>query len=121
MSVLNEPWVPGFITGTLALIAAIASGVITGLLAARRERAAHQRASNSPGSPTVQQVWERQDRQERALDASLVLLAQVVKQHDDPHELVLSKSAIKTLRDTGFMPMELEDVLIESEHKKEES
>jgi len=117
---MTEPWVPGFITGSLALIAAIASGVITGLMAARRERRAHERASASPGSPTVQQVWERQDKQERALDASLVLLAQVVKQHDDPHELVLSKSAIKTLRETGFMPLELEDVLNENDPNNKE-
>jgi len=110
-----EPWVPGAVTGTLALVAAILSGVITGMLQARRERKAREHASGAPGSPTVQQVWERQDRQERALDASLVLLGQVVKQHDNPGNLVLSKAAIKTLRETGFMPPELEDVLTQNE------
>lgn len=107
----TEPWVPGFVTGSLALLAAILSGVVNGWLQSRREKRAHLRNSASPGAPTVQQVWERQDKQERALGASLVLLAQVVEQHDNPHELVLSKHAIKTLRDTGFMPPELADIL----------
>lgn len=110
-----DAWIPGALTGSLALLAAVLSGVVTGLLQARRERRAREYDSGAPGSPTVQQVWERQDRQERALDASLVLLAQVVKQHDEPHKLVLSKSAVKTLRDTGFMPPELEDVLEEND------
>ncbi|QKN87726.1 hypothetical protein IXEL_25 [Microbacterium phage Ixel] len=111
----SEPWVPGFVTGMLALIAAIASGVITGLMAARRERRAHERASASPGAPTVQQVWERQDKIERAFGASLVLLGQAVEQHSDPGKLVFSKAAIKTLRESGYMPPELEDVLQENE------
>lgn len=106
-----EPWVPGLIAGYFAVVVAIVSGVVTGGLQARRERKKDERAAGAPGSPTVQQVWERQDRQERALDATLVLLVQVVKQHADPHKLTLSQTAIKTLRETGFMPPELEDVL----------
>ena len=107
----NDPWVPGFVTGSLALIAAIASGVITGLMAARRERRAHERASGSPGAPTVQQVWERQDKMERAFKASLVLLGESVEQHDNPGRLVFNRSAVKTLRDSGYMPPELEEIL----------
>lgn len=110
-----EPWIPGAITGSLALVAAVLSGVVTGVLQARRERRAREHASGAPGAPSVQQVWERQDKQERALDASLVLLGQAIKQHDKPGELVLSKAAIKTLRETGFMPPELEDVLNEND------
>ncbi len=106
-----EPWLPGFVTGSLALLAAILSGIVNGWLQARRDKRAHLMSSASPGAPTVQQVWERQDRQERALGAALMLLAQVVEQHDNPHELILSKHAIKTLRDTGFMPPELADIL----------
>jgi hypothetical protein len=71
--------------------------------------------ANTPGTPTVQEIWKRQDSMERALDASLVLLGQSVKQHDEPAKLVFSKAAVKTLRDTGFMPPELEDVLSENE------
>ncbi len=106
-----ESWLPGFVTGSLALLAAILSGIVNGWLQARRDKRAHLLNSASPGAPTVQQVWERQDRQERALGAALMLLVQVVEQHDDPGELVLSRSAIKTLRDTGFMPPELADIL----------
>lgn len=116
----NEPWVPGFVTGTLALVAAIASGVITGLMAARRERAAHERASAAPGAPTVQQVWERQDKMERALGAALTLVGELVEQHDHPAKLRLSPSAIKILRETEYMPTELEDVLAENEPNNKE-
>lgn len=116
-----EPWVPGFISGTLALIAAIASGFIVSIMQARREKRAREHASGAPGAPTVQQVWERQDKMERALGASLTLVGELVEQHDNPHELTLSPTAIKILRETGYMPSELEDVLQknESNHNKE--
>lgn len=111
----SEPWIPGFVTGTLALIAAVASGIITGMLQARRERKAREHSSGAPGAPTVQQVWERQDKMERALGASLTLVGELVEQHDNPHELMLSPTAIKILRETGYMPSELEDVLQKNE------
>ncbi|UVG33810.1 membrane protein [Microbacterium phage HerculesXL] len=113
-----EPWVPGAVTGGLALIAAIAGGIITGVLQARRERKAREHASGAPGAPTVQQVWERQDRMERALGASLTLVGELVEQHDNPGGLRLSPSAIRILRETGYMPTELEDVLQENESNK---
>ncbi len=107
----TEPWLPGFVTGSLALLAAILGGFVNGWLQSRRDKRAYMTNSISPGAPTVQQVWERQDRQERALGAALMLLAQIAEQHENPSKLVLSKTAIKTLRDTGFMPPELEDIL----------
>jgi len=113
-----EPWVPGAIAGSLGVVAAVLSGLTVGWLQARRERKARDHASSAPGAPSVQQVWDRQDKQERALGAALVLLGQVVEQHDEPHKLVLNKAAIKTLRETGFMPSELEDVLTENESNK---
>lgn len=106
-----EPWVPGAVTGSLALIAAVLTGVITSIYTARRERLKDERDSARPGAPTVQQVWERQDKMERAFRASLVLLGEAVEQHADPGKLVFNRSAIKTLRDSGYMPSELEDVL----------
>lgn len=112
-------WVPGFITGSLALVTAILMGFITSALQARRERKKDERDSATPGVPTVQEIWKRQDNQERALDAALVLWVQSVKQHDTPGDLVFSKAAIKTLRDTGFMPPELEDVLNDQDQAKE--
>lgn len=115
----TDPWVPGFVTGSLALVAAVATGIITSLFAARRARQDHVRNSASPGAPTVQQVWERQDRMERALGASLTLVGELVEQHDNPGSLRLSPSAIKILRETGYMPTELEDVLTEQDSTKE--
>ncbi|QKY80324.1 hypothetical protein SEA_MERCEDES_24 [Microbacterium phage Mercedes] len=103
--------IPGLITGSLALVAAIASGFISNWFQNRRERSAHQRASGTPGAPTVQDIWLRQDKTERALKASLVLLAESIEQHANPGALRLSKSAIKTLRETEYLPPELEDVL----------
>lgn len=107
----SEPWVPGFVAGMLALFTAISGGVVTGIMQARREKRQYERQSAAPGAPTVQEIWIRQDNQERALDAALVLWVQTVKQHDTPGNLVFSKAAIKALRETGFMPPELEDVL----------
>lgn len=114
-----EPWVPGALAGGFAVLAAIATGIINGVMQARRERKKDERDSSAPGVPTVQEIWKRQDNQERALDAALVLWVQSVKQHDTPGDLVFSKAAIKTLRDTGFMPPELEDVLNDQDQTKE--
>lgn len=107
----NLDWVPGAVTGSLALVTAVVMGIITSVLQARRERQKAERDSGTPGVPTVQEIWVRQDTMERAFKASLVLLAEAVEQHNDPGALVFNKTAVKTLRDSGFMPSELEDVL----------
>lgn len=104
-------WLPGAITGSLALVAAVITGIVTSVLQARREREKAVRDSATPGVPTVQEIWLRQDKMERAFKASLVLLGESVEQHADPGKLVFSKTAIKTLRESGYMPSELEDVL----------
>lgn len=110
-----EAWVPGLITGGFAIVVAILSGVTTNVLQARREARAREHASGAPGAPTVQQVWERQDTMERAFKAALVLLGESIEQHAEPAKLKLSKAAIHTLRESGYMPAELEDVLTENE------
>lgn len=110
-----EAWIPGLVTGGFAVLVAVTSGVLSAWFQAKRERAGHVRNSTSPGAPTVQQVWERQDKMERAFKASLTLLGEVVEQHADPGSLRLSQSALKTLRESGYMPSELEDVLAENE------
>jgi predicted AAA+ superfamily ATPase len=109
----NEPWVPGFVTGSLALIAAVLTGVVTSTLAARRERAKDARDSARPGVPTVQEIWLRQDNMERAFKASLILLGESVEQHENPGKLIFNKAAVRTLRESGYMPSELEEVLAE--------
>lgn len=115
----TDPWVPGFVTGSLALVAAVVTGIVTSLFAARRARQDHIRASASPGAPTVQQVWERQDKMERALSASLTIIGELVEQHDNKGNLRLSPSALRILRETEYMPTELEDVLTNEHPTKE--
>lgn len=112
-------WVPGAITGSLAVVAAVLTGIITGVLQARRERAKAERDASTPGVPTVQEIWQRQDLMERAFKASLVLLGESVEQHDNPGALVFNRAAVKTLRESGFMPSELEDVLADQDPTKE--
>lgn len=107
----TDPWVPGAVTGSLALIAAVLTGIITSALQAKREERKAVRDSATPGVPTVQEIWQRQDLMERAFKASLVLVGELAEQHDNPSKLILNKSAIKTLRDSGYMPDELEEVL----------
>lgn len=107
----TDPWVPGAVTGSLALVAAVLTGIITSALQAKREERKAVRDSATPGVPTVQEIWQRQDLMERAFKASLVLLGESVEQHDNPGRLVFNRAAIKTLRDSGYMPSELEDVL----------
>lgn len=114
-----EPWVPGAVTGSLALIAAVLTGIVTSVFTARRERQKAERDSSTPGVPTVQEIWKRQDLMERAFKASLVLLGESVEQHDNPGTLVFNRSAVKTLRESGFMPSELEDVLADQDQTKE--
>ncbi|WKW85421.1 membrane protein [Microbacterium phage Milani] len=96
-------WVPGAVTGTLAIVGV----VVAGYLQSRRESA----GGNRPGAPTVQEIWTRQDRMERGFRGSLVLLVELWEQHDNKGKLVLNRAAIKDLRDSGYMPSELEDVL----------
>lgn len=114
-----DAWIPGLITGTLSLLAAIATGILTSVLTARRERQKAERDARTPGVPTVQEIWLRQDTMERAFKASLVLLGESVEQHNNPGDLVFNQAAVKTLRDSGYMPSELEDVLAIQDPTKE--
>ena len=82
-----EPWIPGAVTGTLALVGVF----VAGWLQSRRERNAHSRSSATPGAPTVQEIWQRQDKMERAFRSSLVLLGEVAEQWDGPHPPQLSR------------------------------
>lgn len=106
-----EPWVPGFVTGSLALLAAVLSGVVTGAMQSRRERQKDQRAAGSPGAPTVQEIWQRQDRMERAFRSALVLLGEVADQWDGEHPPVLSKRHMNILAEGGYLPPEFDNLL----------
>lgn len=109
-----EPWVPGLLAGLSALAVAIVGGLFQIRIAqatARREAAAAKRQDSAPGTPTVQDIWKRQDNMEGAFKASLVLLAESVEQHAEPGKIVFNKTAVNTLRRSGYMPPELENVL----------
>lgn len=107
----SDPWVPGAVTGSLALVAAVLTGILTSVLSARRDRNNANRDANRATPPSTQQVWDRLDKVEKALGAGLILLGESVEQHNNPGTLKFNKSAIRTLRETGYMPAELEDVL----------
>jgi|SRR6478609_1486007 len=107
-----DSWVPGFITGSLALLGV----VIAGVLQSRRERAQHHDSSTTPGAPSVQEIWQRQDRIEIAFRASLVLLGEIAEQWDGPHPPKLSSRAIKTLQEGNYLPPEFDNLLQNGEH-----
>lgn len=97
-------WVPGAVTGSLALLGV----VIAALLQSRRERNQHRRSSSSPGAPTVQDIWKRQDHQERVLRAAVGVIGEVAEQWDAPHPPVLSARHVSVLSEEGYMPPEWE-------------
>lgn len=106
-----EPWLPGAVTGGLALIAAVLSGIVNGAMQARRERQKDQRSSSTPGAPTVQEIWQRQDKMERAFRSALVLLGEVADQWDGERPPVLSKRHMNILAEGGYLPPEFDNLL----------
>ena len=99
---MNWDWVPGTITGGLALLGVI----ISGLTQSRREKNKDDRTSKSPSPPTTQEVWQRVDRLERVLRASVIILGEVADQWVGDHPPVLSKRHVAVLADEGYMPAE---------------
>lgn len=108
-----EPWVPGLIAGTFAVVVAIVGGMVQIRVAARTARAGLT-AQTTPGAPTVGDIWKRQDSMEKAFKAALVLLGESVEQHDNPGQLQFNAVAVRDLRESGYMPPELENVLSKS-------
>ena len=95
-------WVPGAITGSLALIGVF----VTGWLQSRRERRAAQTAASHPSPPTTQEVWVRMDHLERVVRSSIVILGEVAEQWPEDHKPVLSKRHVAVLAAEGYMPPE---------------
>jgi hypothetical protein len=104
---MDYNWVPGTIAGVFALL----SVVVAAWLQSRRERAKAEADGRSPGAPTTQQVWERQDLQERILRDALFLLAEVVEQHQDPSALKLPQAPLRRLAEAEYLPPQLEHLL----------
>lgn len=99
---MDAAWVPGFVTGSLAIVGVF----VAGWLQSRRERRAAHHASYSPSPPTTQEVWQRVDRLERVVRSSVVILGEVADQWSSPHPPVLSKRHVAVLAKEGYMPPE---------------
>lgn len=81
---------------------------------ARRDKGDERKYSSSaPGAPTVQEIWIRQDRMERAFKSSLVLLGEVAEQWDGEHPPVLSRRHVAILAEGGYLPPEWEPLVDE--------
>ena len=101
------------ISGVLTLIGSLLSW----FLARADKRSAHFAESTTPGVPTVQQIWERQDKLERdrvvmdaALRACITLLSEIAEQWDSEKQPELSRQALDTLRKGGYLPAEFESM-----------
>lgn len=110
---MDVNWVPGFVTGTLAILAVI----VTGWLQSRRERRAAERAaklareqqqtqSQTPTPPSTQEVWTRLDKVEKVLGSTVVLLGEAADQWQGDHPPVFSKRHVAIVSEAGFMPPE---------------
>lgn len=99
---METAWIPGFVTGTLAIVAVF----VTGYLQSRRERQNSDRVSSRPTPPTTQEVWQRQDKLEKVVRSSVVLLGEVADQWPAPNPPVLSKRHVAVLAQEGYMPSE---------------
>lgn len=112
---MDANWIPGFVTGSLAIIAV----VVTGWLQSRRERRAADRAaklakeqqttaSQTPTPPSTQEVWARLDKVEKVLGSTVVLLGEVADQWQAEHPPILSRRHVAVVADAGYMPAEWE-------------
>lgn len=95
------------LSGLITLIGSTAAW----LLARKDKKDDRKHASASPGAPTVQEIWQRQDKMERAFRASLVLLGEIGEQWDGPHPPNLSVRAVQILRETDYLPPELDNLI----------
>lgn len=91
----------------------VVASTLAWFLARRDKREQHRNESTSPGAPTVQEIWQRQDNMERAFRASLVLLGEVAEQWDGAHPPVLSRKHLNILAEGGYLPPEFENLVSE--------
>lgn len=76
-------------------------------LARRDKRDDRRHSASAPGAPTVQEIWIRQDKMERAFKSSIVLLGEVAEQTVDHHPpLILSRRHVAILSEGGYLPAE---------------
>lgn len=96
----------------------IVGSTVAWWLARRDKREERKAAAATPGAPTVQEIWQRQDTMERAFRASLVILGEVAEQTDGKIHLKLSHKHLKILADGGYLPPEFDHLLEETSKEK---
>ena len=96
-----------FISGGFTLVGSL----LAWFLARKDKREERQAAAGTPGAPTVQEIWQRQDKMETAFRSSLVLLGEVAEQWDGERPPVLSKRHMNILAEGGYLPPEFDNLL----------
>lgn len=104
--ITSEPWFPGFVTGTLALIGVLGVAALQTWRERRKASEDRNQASTAPTPPSTQQVWERLNDTEIVLRAAISLIGEVADQWAEPHPPVLSKRNVDILVDKGYLPSE---------------
>lgn len=92
------------VSGAFTLVGSL----LAWFLARRDKRDEREAASSTPGAPTVQEIWQRQDRLENAFRSSLVLLGEIAEQLPEGFEPVLSRKHVAVLSEGNYLPPELE-------------
>lgn len=99
---MDAAWLPGFVTGSLAILGVI----VAGWMQTRRERRNAAHATRSPTPPTTQEVWQRVDKLERVVRSSVVIIGEVADQWQGDHPPILSRRHVAVLAHEGYMPPE---------------
>lgn len=118
---MDANWFPGFVTGSLAIIAVI----VTGWLQSRRERRnaehtakaereKHKETSQTPTPPSTVEVWARLDRIERVLSSTVVLLSEAAEQWPKGSSPVFSRKHVAIVSEAGYMPPEWDPIVDDS-------
>lgn len=90
------------ISGAFTLIGTLLSW----FLGRRDKHDQRKHDTSSPSPPTTQEVWQRQDKLERVVRSSVVLLGEVADQWEGEHPPVLSRRHVAVLSAEGYMPPE---------------
>lgn len=94
----------------LSGIFTIVGSTLAWFLARRDKREDRRAAAGTPGAPTVQEIWVRQDKIETAFRSALVLLGEVAEQWDGERPPVLSKRHMNILAEGGYLPPEFDNL-----------
>jgi hypothetical protein len=104
-----EPWVPGLLAGSAAILVAL----VGGWLQSRRETKARSHATHTPSPPSTQEVWQRLDHVERVVRSAVYVLGEVAEQWEGESPPVLSRKHVAVLDVEGYLPPEWEPLTSE--------